>query len=97
MTFTSGSVDNALAVNGNVTGDNTITLDYGTIVSDNKTSDSNMRIRVISKTNGLTITNNGAIVTYTGNDGTQTYTATFVFVDEAGNESVSVTQEIKNI
>ena len=97
LVATNGNFDNNNPSFGNIVGDNTVTIDYTTLVSDNVTSDANMKIKILSKSAGLTISVSGLVVTYTGNDGTGTYTATFVCVDEAGNESVSFTQTIQNI
>ena len=88
LTSTSGS-DNNHGV------DNTITVDYSAIVSDNVTSDANMAIVITSSNLELTITNAGTSVTFTRTDGAAgDSTVILKFVDEAGNQSVVFTQTV---
>lgn len=89
LTSTSGSYDN------NPDSDNTQTIDYSSVVSDNITLDANLKVNIVSSNPELTITNTGTSITFTRTDGgVGDSVVIFNFEDENGNVSVNYTQTL---
>jgi uncharacterized protein (TIGR02145 family) len=89
LTSTSGSYDN------NPDSDNTQTIDYASVVSDNITLDANLKVNIVSSNPELTITNTGTSITFTRTDGgVGDSVVIFNFEDENGNVSVNYTQTL---